>query len=45
VATCGYVLVQGLWLPPLLLTLDGGSLALRVAVTVAAIFPAGVLMG
>jgi hypothetical protein len=45
IATSGYVLSQAFWVPPLLLSLDGGSLMLRGLVSVAVILPAGLLMG
>jgi hypothetical protein len=43
--TGGYLLAVAYWLPPLLLTLDAVPLALRALVAVAAITPAGLLMG
>lgn len=45
IATGGYVLSQAFWVPPLLLSLDGGSLMSRGLVSVAIIMPAGLLMG
>ncbi len=45
IATGGYILAQVFWVPPLLLSLDSGSLGLRGLVSVAVILPAGVLMG
>lgn len=44
-ATGGYILSQGLWVPPLLLSLDSSSLMLRGLACVAVIAPAGLLMG
>ena len=45
IATGGYILAQVFWVPPLLLSLEAGSLVLRGLVSVAVILPAGVLMG
>ncbi|MEQ9640331.1 MAG: hypothetical protein RIM84_09955 [Alphaproteobacteria bacterium] len=43
--SAGYVLAQTWWLPPLLLTLDSSGLVVRGLVAVAAILPAGLLLG
>ncbi|MEQ9640335.1 MAG: hypothetical protein RIM84_09975 [Alphaproteobacteria bacterium] len=45
VATAAYVFAQTVWLPPLLLDFDSAGLAGRGLLTVAAILPAGLLMG
>ncbi|HVE88278.1 MAG TPA: hypothetical protein VNA44_01150 [Burkholderiaceae bacterium] len=44
-ATGAYVLSQVFWVPPLLLSLDSGSLFMRGLIAVAVIAPAGLLMG